>query len=245
MKWRFIWRLLRQAPGPWLLLVSLIGWAIVSAHAFGGTASVAHHQHHGELQQLGHHAGIGVWLVMLLAMAPLVLRHEVALLWKNNLPRRRWPAILVFFAGYGLPWFVLGLVWVWSLAVYSPSGRVLVGALILLFFWHCAPLRQRYLNLCHRLPALRAFGGGMFLDMGRFGLRTGVLCCAICGPAMFFAMSLPAYHAAVMFAFTAIATIERYLPARRPVWRFTRLLALPEPRWRSLDIPRVSPLETI
>ena len=238
MRWRFVWRLMWRRPGPWLLAASLIGWALVAAHVFSGPASAAHHHQHSVSQPLTHHAGIGAWLAMLLAMAPLVLRNEIALLWQSNLPRRRWPAILTFVVGYGLPWLALGFAWAWLLAEYSPSGTVLIGALVVVLLWQCAPLRQRCLNLCHRLPTLRVFGSGMLLDTGRFGLRTGALCCLICGPAMLLAMSVSAYHLAAMFIVTAIATIERYLPARRPAWQLPRLLAPPEPGWRSLDIPR-------
>lgn len=194
--------------------------------------AMSHHHQHGGM----HHAGIGVWLTMLLAMAPLVLRSEIAFLWQSNLPKRRWTAVLAFLAGYGLPWIALGLPAA-ALLGRPPSGWVLLGALVAVLAWHCAPLRQRCLNQCHRMPRMRAFGSGMPADSVRFGLRTGMLCCAICGPSMLLAMSLPTYHIATMLAVTAIAAIERYLPARRPAWQLPLLLTQREPRWRSLTVP--------
>lgn len=240
MNRRTAWRLVRQAPGPWLLLAGLAGWVLLAVHALDAVPATAHHRHHGGT----HHAGVGAWLAMLLAMAPLVLRSEIAFLLQGNLRRRRLSAILAFLAGYALPWIALGLASAWLLAGHPLSTSAALSALVAVVAWHCAPLRQRCLNLCHRLPRLRAFGSGMLVDTARFGLRTGVLCCAICGPGMLFAMSLPAYHLAAMLAVTAIATAERYMPVRRPAWQLPRLLKPSEPQWRSLAVPLPPVVET-
>lgn len=240
MTWRTAWNLARRRPGPWLLLASLAGWALLALPGLEVTPAMSHHDHHAAT----HHAGIGAWLAMLLAMAPLVLRSEVALIWQNNLRRQRWIAIPIFMAGYSLPWLALGLVWLWLIAGQPISGAVLFAALIAVLAWQCSPLRQRCLNLCHRPPRLRAFGSGMPVDAARFGLRAGALCSAICGPGMLFAMALPAYHLVTMLGVMALATVERSLPARRPAWRLPGLLGSREPHWQSLNVMPPPPVET-
>lgn len=237
---RIAWQLAGRAPGPWLLLASFAGSIWLALPALLASVAMVHHHHHGHAQ----HLGMSAWLAMLLAMAPLVLRSEIAFLWRTNLRRQRWPAILAFLLSYFLPWLALGLAWAWLLGDLQMRGSALLLGLLSLVAWHCSPLRQRSLNRCHTLPRLRAFGRGMLFDTARFGLRTGALCCAICGPAMVLAMSLPYYHLAAMLAITVIATVERYLPARRPVWQLPGLLSSREPHWRSLVVPPAPLAET-
>lgn len=240
MTWRTVWYLVRRGPGPWLLLASLLGWALLVLPAPEGSSAISHHSS----RPPSVYAGIGAWLAMLLAMVPLVLRSEIAFLWRNNLRRWRWVAILVFLGGYGLPWLALGLVWLYLLAGKPLDGVFLATALLAVLVWQCAPLRQRCLNLCHRLPRLHAFGGEMLVDAARFGLRTGALCCATCGPGMLLAMSLPAFHLEAMLAVMAIATVERYLPTRRPAWHFLGYPASGELRWQPPNSLPPPPAET-
>jgi hypothetical protein len=237
---RIAWRLAWRGPGTWLLLASFCGWTWLALPALPESLAMAHHHHHGHTQ----HAGLTAWLAMLLAMAPLVLRSEIAFLWRTNLPRQRWPAILTFLVFYGLPWLALGSAWAWLLGGMPWTRSALLLGLLGLATWRCSPLRQRCLNRCHGLPRLRAFGPGLVSDTARFGWRTGALCCAICGPAMVWAMGLPDYHLAAMLAITVIATIERYLPTRRPAWRPPSLISGAEPHWRSLVVPPASPAKT-
>ena len=113
----------------------------------------------------------------------------------------------------------------------------LLAALLALLVWHAAPLRQACLNACHRLPDLRTFGPAAIADAGRFGLRTGLLCCAICGPAMVLCMLLPAGHVAAMAAVTMLAFLERQMPPKRRAWRVPLPSFAAEPGWRWLTLP--------
>jgi len=228
-------RLAWRGPGPWLVLASLFGWAWLALPGLPADPAMAHHHHHGHTQPMG----LTAWLAMLMAMAPLVLRSEIAFLWRTNLPRRRWPAVCVFVTSYGLPWLALGSVCTLLLAGTSWAGSTLLLGLLGLAAWHCSPLRQRCLNRCHSMPRLRAFGIALVPDVARFGFRTGALCSAICGPAMVWAMALPVYHLAAMLAITVIVTVERYLPARRPAWRPPSLMSRRELDWRSLVVQPV------
>jgi len=237
---RVAWQLAWRGPGRWLLLTSFMGWTWLALPALQASSAMSHHQHYGHAQ----HLGLTAWMAMLLAMGPLVIRSEIAFLWRTNLPRQRWPAIIAFLVSYILPWLALGLAWAWLLSGIPWAGPALLLGLLSLALWHCSPLRQRCLNRCHSLPRLRAFGRGMLSDVARFGLRTGALCCAICGPGMVLVMGLPDHHLVAMFALTMIATVERYLPARRPAWRPPSLFFPREPHWRSLVVPPAPPVET-
>jgi hypothetical protein len=234
---RAAWQLVWRGPGPWLVLASLAGWLWLILPMLQASSAMAHH-HHGA--STPHH-GLSAWLAMVLAMAPLVLRNEIAFLWRTNLRRLRWPAIFVFLAAYSLPWLMLGLLWLWLLSDFPGSTGALLLGLLGLAVWHCSPLRQRCLNRCHGHPRLRAFGFAMLVDTAHFGLRAGALCGAICGPGMLLAMGLPNHHLAAMFTISVIATIERYFPARRPAWRPQGLFSSSDLHWRSLVVPPAPP----
>lgn len=234
---RTAWRLMRQWPGPWLLAFSLCGWIVLVARATAtsslGPAMAGMAGHHPGSP---HHHGLADWLAMVAAMSPLVLRSEVSWLWRTNLPCNRRAAIALLGAGYTLPWLVLGLVWLALLASRNLDGPALFGAAAMLIVWHASPNRQRLLNTCHRRPGLRAFGPAMAAGTVRFGLRSGLLCTGICGPAMLLAMVLPGYHLVAMVGITVIVTIERYRSPRRPAWRLPWSWIDRAPRWHSLAI---------
>lgn len=219
-------RRFRRGPGPWLLAASLLGWAMMAVSGAGHTpvarmialcsgAEIAWPVPGADAgADVGHRPGAIAWLAMLLAMAP-ILRTEGGLLWTAALPRRRWHAFAAFAAAFAAPWLVLGAV-VLAIPALTPTELV-VGAL-LVAAWHCAPLRQRFLNACHARPSVRAFGPAMLCDVGLWGLRNGALCAVICGPAMLLATSLP-YHLPAMAAVVLLGTVERRRPSLPPAWR--------------------------
>ncbi|WP_347267517.1 DUF2182 domain-containing protein [Paracoccus sp. (in: a-proteobacteria)] len=236
-------RLMRGAAPPWLLGASLAGWVLMGALALqperlgqlvalcsGATVRL---DAQGEVLS-GHGHGLVLWLAMLLAMQPLLVWPQLALLARANLPRLRAPAQAAFLAGHVLPWLALGLAQVVLTQPLPPAALTL--ALLPVLIWQAAPLRQRWLNACHRKPSLRAFGGAMLADTARYGLRSGLLCTAICGPVMLLAMRLPALHLPAlhlpaMAALSLLLLAERNAPARPPAWR------LPHPFTRPAPLP--------
>ena len=246
MPWRVAIRMTRGHPGRCLLVVSLCGWMLQIAGAFGrgSLESVVALCSGGQVVlfdpgSVGHEhdARMLEWAAMVVGMAPLVLRNEIAFLWSGNLPRRRWSAIAMFACGYCLPWLGLGFFWTGLIAFERLGGGPVVLLAALVVAWHCSPTRQRLLNDCHLRPALRVFGAAMLADAGRFGLRSGSNCCALCGPAMMLAMMLPNHHLVAMAIVTLLVTIERYLPARRLVWRFPWPSRRQEFHWSGLTLP--------
>jgi predicted metal-binding membrane protein len=172
-----------------------------------------------------------MWSAMILAMAPPLLLREVGRLWRASLRRLRHLTLASFLCGYVGIWVLAGV----ALSTLSEwvSGRAerIAVSIALVVLWHCSPARQRCLNACHRVPTLRVFGTAALWDSLRYGLSTGCYCVAACGLLMLLVVLVKDYHLAVMAVATAVTTIERYLPARRPVWR------LPVLRGRSPDWP--------
>lgn len=220
-----------------LLVASLVGWGAMtwltlrSAHA-GHTAHGGQGSPSPGLDAMPSHS-LWIWAAMVLAMAPLVLLREIGLVWQGSLRRQRFPALVLFLAGYGLVWTVLGVAAV-PLAELL-TGRTWLGwlALGVVVGWHCSPPRQWCLNLCHRAPVLRAFGSGALADAFRYGLRAGAMCAAVCGPAMVLVLLAADHHLVAMLGATAVLTVERYLPARRPRWRLP-LGRVTSPEWPGL-----------
>jgi len=223
----------RRGPGPWLLGASLCGWALMVASGAGHVpvARMIALCSGAEVvwpvpgaTASGHHPGAVTWLAMLLAMAPL-LRIEAGHLWSASLPRRRASALAAFACAYAAPWIAPGVA---TRALPAPTPTALAATAAVVATWHCAPMRQRCLNACHALPSVRAFGPALLGDAGRWGLRNGALCSAICGPAMLLAASLP-FHLPAMAAVVLLGTLERRRPALPPAWRLPLAARRPVP----------------
>ncbi len=237
-----------QMPGPLLLALSLFGWTLmvmrtVDQDLVDQTMALCSS---GRLTwvSVGPPAHVHLpiatdWLAMVLAMAPLVLRNELARLWRSNLPRRRWLATVGFACGYGLPWtlLVLALVSLSNGGIDAITAAAFGGAVVA---WHCSPLRQRCLRACHGMPTLRAFGATSLVDAGRYGLRSGLYCCVLCGPAMVLAMNLPVNHLVSMTLLTPFLVIERYFPARISGWGPPLFCGRPQTAWVNLAPPPCS-----
>ena len=234
----------RRAPAPALLSVSILGWAALvwmtasaAAHAgvaqAGGAIDAVHAGHATDAVTgvagitLAPH-GLAMWLAMVIAMSPLLLLREVSRLWRGGLHRTRGLTILVFAGGYGVAWTLAGLVAVPVAEVLARSVWLSVPAVVLAGVWQCSPLRQRFLNVCHRTPRLRVFGAVAQMDAWRYGVVTGAACAASCGPIMVLVLLATDFHLIAMLVATVLIVVERYLPARRPRWRLPLTPARPE-----------------
>lgn len=227
----------RRTPAPALLAVSLLGWAgmvwmtaMTAAQAAGahlGPASAAHGAHATDAATSAPH-GLAVWIAMVVAMSPLLLMREVARLRDGSLRRRRGAAVLAFAAGYGLVWLIVGAIAVAVASVLGAGAWLGCLAVILVIAWQCSPLRQRLLNVCHRVPRLRVFGADATWDAGRYGVVTGAACAASCGPIMVLVLLAADLHLLAMIGASVLLTAERYQPVRRPRWRLPFVATTPE-----------------
>ncbi|MCU1723208.1 DUF2182 domain-containing protein [Pseudomonas sp. 5P_5.1_Bac1] len=225
-----------HSPWPWLATASLAGWAALAAAptqsalpAFCGSIADL-------LSTLGW-SGISQalvldpfglwqsWLVMLLAMMPMLLVSPMATLWQRSLPRRRPLAVALFVAGYVALWSVAGIV----LTVLSIGLKLVAGdalwlatalAMLVALVWQATPLKQKSLNRCHASPRISAFGWDMAADCLGYGVSKAGWCILACWPAMLLPMLVQQGHLLVMLLCTLWLVHERQRPARAARWRW-------------------------
>jgi predicted metal-binding membrane protein len=227
---------LAKQPSPILLSVSLAGWICLFAlgretrslplclsyETLTGTAdgifATAFEARPLPLMTLS-------WLAMLLAMMSPLLTQPVAQLRLRSLKRRRNRAVALFVVGYLAIWMLAGIVLgagATALALLSRYLDLPALSIAAAFaaIWQAAPLRQRALNRCHRLPRLSAFGNEADRDCAGFGLTHGFWCATTCSPLMLLPLTAPAFHFALMFAVSTGLLLERMVPPRHPAWTF-------------------------
>jgi len=217
-----------RGPGKVLLLASASGW-IATAWLLSGDrlphSAMPHHASHFT----------PMWLAMIVAMAPPLLLREVGRLWRTSLRRMRHLTIAWFLSGYAGVWLLAGA------AISALIEWVTVGAdrialaVALVIVWQCSPGRQRCLNACHRVRALRVFGSAAQWDSLRYGISTGCYCVAACSLLMFLVLLVKDHHLAAMALMTAVSTVERHLPARRPAWGLS-ILGRRAPVWPEMAV---------
>lgn len=238
-----------HSPWPWLATASLAGWAALA----GAPAQSALPAFCGSIADLL--AALGwqgisqalvidpsglwqAWLVMLLAMMPLLLASPMATLWQRSLPRRRLPAVMLFVSGYVVLWSIAGVV----LTLLSIGLTLLAGdtpwlatalAMLAALFWQATPLKQTSLNRCHASPRISAFGWQMVTDCLGYGLSKGAWCILACWPAMLLPMRVQQGHLLVMLLCTMWLVAERQRPGRVARWRWP----LPTPQRLAVAAP--------
>ena len=185
-----------RGPGKALWLASAAGWIALAWLLAGDRLPYsAEAMNHGEhvarstATRLFHASGhfTAMWLAMILAMAPPLLRREIGRLWRTSLHRLRHVTLALFVCGYVGLWLLVGV----ALAILSGwvtvSSERIAAAVALVALWHCSPARQRCLNACHRVPTLRVFGPAAQWDslwgLNRLVLRRGLRSRHAPGPA--------------------------------------------------------------
>lgn len=231
-----------HSPWPWLATASLAGWSaltgastqsalpdfcgsiagVLSALGWSGVTQALSLDLPGLLQ---------AWLVMLLAMMPLLLAGPMDYLWQRSLPRKRAIALLVFLLGFVSVWTLAGI----ALTVLSISLKLLANATgwnsvllvsLVALFWQATPIKQSALNRCHFPPRISAFGWSMVQDCLRYGLIKGSWCIVACWPLMLLPMLVERGHLLVMLVCMIWLVRERQRPGRRALWRWP--LPLPQ-----------------
>ena len=213
------------------LFLTLAAWAVLAAWMRPGQHS------HGA----GFSASLSMWILMVVATAPVLLDETVRRLRLASLPRMRSLTANAFCLGYALPWAAAGIL-LWPALEWSHSpvaGSAFAAAIVI---WHCSPARQRRVNACHRVPFPRAFGSTAVRDAGAFGLSMGANCAAACGPLMLLPFLAGGYQFPAMAAAAMLMILERKMLPRHPRWqlplvrslaRELRVVPAPDPRWVS------------
>lgn len=235
---------LTRGSRPWLLLLSLAGWGWLLGSA--GMLSIP--SFCTSLPLAGYALGwqgieqallfnpprqlLLAWLLMLLAMTPMLLVHPLTYVWQRSLLRKRWQAVALFLLGFATVWTLMGLLLmtvvvlsrVWLGVSETPA---FIACLALCLAWQASPIKQRCLNHCHHQPRISAFGLGFVRDCLGFGLSSGLWCIGSCWPLMLLPMLAEQGHVALMALCMGWMLYERMQRPRPAHWHWPFAL-----RWR-------------
>jgi predicted metal-binding membrane protein len=152
------------------------------------------------------------WFVMLLAMMTPLLWQPLAHVWDGSLAERRVRAVLLFLGSYFGAWMlamaVLALAAV-VLRIVAGSAAIAIaaGAAVL---WQMTPAKARFLNRCHTLRPLPAFGLAADIGSLRYGLQVAAPCIGTCWAMMLLPLTGDAAHIVVMATTALWMLSERY-----------------------------------
>jgi predicted metal-binding membrane protein len=214
------WQAVKRLPAP-LLAVTVGGWTVLALR--DSSASLPAFCLSAESESLSDGAALFSLLpdlaLMLLAMMPPLLASPLQHVWRRSLTRRRGRAIALFVMGYLAVWLGLGVLLVATSLVLASAATetslpaIAIGALVAMG-WQATPLKQACLNLCHRRPALTAFGLRAETDALVYGITQGIWCAGACWALMLLTLlGRGPLHWTLMLAVMLIAIIER---ARAP-----------------------------
>jgi len=158
--------------------------------------------------------------LMLIAMMLPLLGPTLAQLDVRTLHRRRYRARCMFLFGYATAWLIALAVLTMATAAFVSVGRfhsdggvaITIGLAVL---WQGTLQKRRYLNRCHVLQALPAFGLRAEVDTLTCGARVGVSCVGACWALMAVPFAIADGHIAAMSGVASVMVWERYA-RRRP-----------------------------
>nr|WP_280923368.1 DUF2182 domain-containing protein [Rhizobium halophytocola] len=228
--------LLREPPWPWLVVISAGGWLglvglggrepldglCLSASQLLLDQGVA-----AALAGFPLRSGLAwiAWLLMLVAMMPLLLAPPLQYLQDRMPARRRASALSLFLAGYGGIWMAACLPLVGLGALLRALGEsvgivAVLPALVLAGVWQVSPWKQARLNECHRSPRLRYRRPEADVDALLFGVFEALNCLASCWALMLVPLTMGTFHLQAMVLVTGVMVSERLNPARSVRWRW-------------------------
>ena len=205
------WPALAVAAAAWVWLVSNLGWLTGSAAAFGGH----HHDPGAPSHTHSFDDTLLIWTVMVVAMMLPTTAPHLRYLAFNTRASRRQRSIALFLLGYLAVWLAPGL----ALAlVQSPAPAALIAAAVLAAgAWELTPAKRRALRRCCRTWPVGYTGPRADAAAVDYGLRHGVICLLVSGPAMV-ALMLAGHPWWASVALTVVMTAQKLL-SRPERWR--------------------------
>jgi len=226
------WQELRRGPMPILALLSALGFSLMlSGPTSGAIAAICGTVSLGVLFDpsarqallwiLSPSALLLDWLLMILAMTPVLLAQPVSYVRRSSVPTRRWRGLLMFALGYGGVWVAVGgLIGLISAAFVGLFGSgATASAILLALLWSSTPQAQMARNACHRMRRLRVQGWLAAYDCWRQGLQSGAACVGTCWLWMVVPLTTATLHEAAMLVVVVATFLERLLPAAPAMWR--------------------------
>jgi predicted metal-binding membrane protein len=181
------------------------------------------------------------WVIMLVAMMPLLLAAPIVHLQHSSLARRRGRAVACFVAGYGMVWVAMAVpLGCAALLAHTMLGEAALPAAVAgALAWSASPLHRRLLNRAHRLRPLSLFNLRADRDCTMFGIEHGMLCAAACWAWMLVPLLAGGWHYIAMLATGIVLLAERLSLPAEPRWRLPPAVAIVlHPRARAF--PRAS-----
>jgi predicted metal-binding membrane protein len=223
---RWVWK----HPEWWMLGLSLCAWVAI-AFPGGSLSQTAHHQLPAS-PGIPPHWNLSHWMLMVVAMMFPSLIAPVRITASRSLWRRRNRAVMLFLAGYLVPWLVFGLSiglgisallsrnW---LADSAAAFSIIPGfGFVIAVVWQFTPMKRRALVSCHGSVPIAPRGWRANRDCLRYGLTIGRACVGSCWALMLLPM-LFAHNLGLMIAVTALGFLERSFSPRGLRAAFSRL----------------------
>lgn len=207
------WLALSLAAAAWVWLALALGWF----NPAGGSALLPGH-HHGPVGASEPAHAIDeqllIWVVMVAAMMlPTTVPH-LRYLSFNTRASRRQRSVALFLLGYLAVWLVPGF----ALSLVGPATPGWVAAAILAAgAWELTPLKRRALRRCCRTWPVGYSGPSADTAAVEYGLRHGVICLLVTGPAMV-ALMLAGHPWWAAVALTIVMAAQKLLE-RPDRWR--------------------------
>ncbi len=210
--WHPEWLALLLAAAGWVWMATALGW-FTSGSGWG----LPGHHHGIEEGGSAPHSTDGqllIWLAMVFAMmVPSTLPH-LRYLGFNTRTSRRQRSIALFLLGYLAVWLAPGL----SLSLIGPPAPWVVALVVLAAgAWELTPVKRRALRRCCRTWPVGYAGASADSAAVEYGLRHGVACLLVGGPAMV-ALTLAGHPAWAALALAAVMAAQKLL-SRPDRWR--------------------------
>jgi predicted metal-binding membrane protein len=160
------------------------------------------------------------WVPMQIAMMSPLLRVPLAHVWNRSLYGRRRRAVFLFITAYASTWIgMLALLTLFSVILRTMAGSSEIVpfsiALGTALVWQGSAAKQRFINRCHALHPLPAFGLAAELGSVRFGVTTALWCIGTCWALMLLPFVASQAHLFTMAAVSLIMICERYARPRQ------------------------------
>jgi predicted metal-binding membrane protein len=160
-----------------------------------------------------------VWILMLLAMTPVLLVTPIRHVWDRTLASQRPLASACFALAYFAVWTLAGAPLISLMLLIRRDGPIALGvAITIAIVWQVSPVKQACLNRCHNRPTLSGFGPRGLRDALTYGLMQAAWCVAACWPLMLVPLVLPRYQLGAMVAISLFTAAERAAIPARPSW---------------------------
>ncbi len=158
------------------------------------------------------------WFVMLLAMMTPLLWQSLVHVWDRSLAERRVRAVLLFLGGYFGVWMpAMAVLTLAAVALGIAAGSAAIAFAIaagVAVLWQVTPAKAVFLNRCHALRPLPAFGRAADIGSFRYGVQIAAPCIGTCWALMLLPLTGDAAHIAVMAMTTLLMLSERYSGTR-------------------------------